>query len=133
MTNYIYLTYSILTILSFASFELLNRPILNRISFSISLIFYGLAFYLYFTNLTRDNISFAFFLTWWTYFILTYHLLRRQFLKEKNVEPIMTKGSAYDYNTGRKANYADYIFTFLMIIMPTFLSYLTSLIMKACC
>ncbi len=133
MTNYIYITYFILAIISFASFELLNRPVINKISIAISIIFYGLSFYVYFNNPTGDKGGFAFSLTWWTYFILTYHLLRQQFKKERNAEPIMTKGFGYDYETGRKVNYADYVFTLLLLIIPSVLAYLTGLVVKASC
>jgi hypothetical protein len=134
MINYIYITYFALAIISFASFELLNRPVINRISILISSIFFGLSFYLYFNNPSDDKSGAVFSLTWWIYFIVIYHLLRIQLKKVNNAEPIMTKGSGYDYKTGRQANFADYIFTLLILIVPPVLSYLTGLIItKASC
>lgn len=125
-----HIIYSILTLLSFALHKLLNQAIIAWASFIISLLFFGLAFYLFFGKNGKDIDLFL--LTWWTYFILTYVILRRQFVKENHAEPILTRGTSYDFHNGRKAYYGDYIFTLSILILPSMLSYGTALLGKAC-
>jgi len=126
----IYVSYSVLTLLSFALHKLLNQIIIAYVSSTVSLFFFGLSFYLFFGTNGKD--LGPFFLTWWTYFILTYIILRRQFVKENHAEPIFTKGTRYDFDNGRKAYYGDYIFTLSILILPSALSYGTALLVKAC-
>lgn len=129
MTTTIIAIYCILSLLTFAMCELLNRPIVFYTALAISLFYFGLSFYFYFNN--RNNESFAFYLTWWTYFILIRQTIRWQFVKEHHAEPILTRGSSFDFKTGRKAHFGDYLYTLLLLIIPAFLSYLTAVVTKA--
>jgi hypothetical protein len=119
--------YCVFALLNFALCELLNRPTIFYMSLVISLMYFGLAFYIYSLGSQYND---AFFLTWWTYFILTHRIIRKQFLKENHFEPILTKGSSFDFKTGRKAYSGDYLFTAMLLILPAFLSYITSIVMK---
>lgn len=129
MTTIIIAVYCVLALLTFGWCELLNQPAVFYTALAISFFYFGLSFYSYSWN--RDNENFAFFLTWWTYFILTRQTLRRQFVKEHHAEPILTRGSSFDFKTGRRAHFGDFLYTLMLLVIPASLSYLTAVITKA--
>jgi len=129
MATIIVTIYCVLALLTFGLCEMLNRPAVFYTALTVSLFFFGLSFYSY--SLNRDNEDFAFFLTWWTYFIVTRQTIRRQFVKEHHTEPILTRGSSFDFKTGRRAHFGDFLYTLMLLVIPASLSYLTAVITKA--
>jgi hypothetical protein len=125
MMTILIVIYCLFALLNFALCEVLNRPIVFYILLVVSLMYFCLSFYVYSSS---SKYNYAFILTWWTYFILTHRIIRRRFLKENHFEPILTKGISLDLKTGRRAYYGDYLFTVMLLIVPAFLSYITSII-----
>jgi hypothetical protein len=117
--------YCVLGLSSFALQEIfLFRARIFYPALLLALTYYVAAFVLYKSNLASANLSS--FLTWWAYFLLIYKAARWQFFKEHQHEPILTKGSARNIATGRKAHLGDYIFTLVVVTVPAALSFMTA-------
>jgi hypothetical protein len=130
MIEALIILYCTLSLISFG----LQGIVLSQVRFFypaliLSLLYYVAAFVLYKSGMSHAPL--AFFLTWWTYFLLVQKTARWQFIKENDYEPILTKGSSYDSKTGRKAHLADYIFTLIIVVVPIALCFVTELLANA--
>ena len=69
--------------------------------------------------------------SWLFFYLITYHLTRKVYLKETNIEPIITGGgSRYNFRTGTKETLSDFIFTMIVLIIPSVATYLFYLLIK---
>lgn len=127
MIEALIILYCILSVVSFGGQEIaLPHTRIFYPALILSLFYYVAAFVLYKSGMSHAHL--AFFLTWWTYFLLVHKAARWQFIKENYYEPILTKGSSYDSKTGRKANLGNYIFTLIIVVVPVALCFATELL-----
>ncbi len=127
MIEALIILYCILALASFGGQEIaLSQARIFYPALTSSILYYVAAFVLYKSDMSHAHL--AFFLTWWTYFLLVHKAARWQFIKENHYEPILTKGNSYDSKTGRKANLIDYIFTLIIVVVPFALCFMTELL-----
>jgi len=130
MIQFIIIIYWILFIACLAVHERLMTRKLKITCLCIALVFYVLSFYLYKISYSPFDKNTSVTLTIWFYFIIIHHFLKKRFIKETNLEPIFVMYSQYSNEYNRKADYRDYIYTLLLVIIPAFFCFITTQICK---
>jgi len=120
------ISYIVLSLTAFVVNWILNKRYVFVIFLLIGFIYFIISIYA-----SYHKMQFASFLSWMFFYILTYQILRGFYVKQKNMEPIITGYSNYDIRTNRKIIYSDYIFTVLILIIPALLSFILDKIITA--
>jgi len=118
MPTLFFIVYIVLALTGFSVNRILNKRYVFVSFFIISTLYLLFSIYgIYY------KIEFAEFFSWMFFYVLTYKFFRNMYLKERRVEPIVSRGRGFDFSNNRVGDFSDYLFTMLMLIVPSLCSF----------